>query len=233
LVPELCAIRLQALVLLVALLLCGAHARAQALTTICQFNNGPRAGTVIDFAPYGVQPFAIGYPCTDGVSSYGIAIASYPSAALAPSTPFTTTDPREIIRTADQNLQNGNIGVFGGQLQLVIMSQTNNTGKYQPLIDLGAISDIAIGGVQQVPNGIIVQGRAFHKEGYADWTLGYSTVTRLIEFGNFNPYSKTWNGGVPGTASAPAPTTTTGGPTTTDPVPPSQDDACKKYPSLC
>lgn len=45
------------------------------MTTVCQFNNGPRSGTQIDFAPYGVQPIPVGSPCQDGAGSSGIAIA--------------------------------------------------------------------------------------------------------------------------------------------------------------
>jgi hypothetical protein len=97
-------------------------------------------------------------------------------------------DPRTIVQTADQSLQQGNMTVFGPQLQLVISQQTGGTGLYQPLTQLGPITNIAIESVQQIPNGLIVQGRAFHQTGYADWTLEFSYLSQKIEFGNFNVY---------------------------------------------
>jgi hypothetical protein len=46
------------------------------LTTICQFNAGPKAGTTFDFRPYGVQPIPVGSPCQDGQGSTGVAVAA-------------------------------------------------------------------------------------------------------------------------------------------------------------
>ncbi|HLZ02761.1 MAG TPA: hypothetical protein VKR55_11495 [Bradyrhizobium sp.] len=50
------------------------------VTTVCQFNSGPRAGTTFDFAPFGVHPIPVGSPCTDGAMSNGIAITRPASA---------------------------------------------------------------------------------------------------------------------------------------------------------
>jgi tetratricopeptide (TPR) repeat protein len=44
-------------------------------TTICRFLQGPRAGTIFDFAPFGVKGIPVGSPCTDGAGSTGTAIA--------------------------------------------------------------------------------------------------------------------------------------------------------------
>jgi hypothetical protein len=142
-------------------------------------------------------------------------------------------DPRTIIMTADQSLQQGNMNVFGLQLQQVISQQTGGTGRYQALVQLGPITNVAVGGAQQVQNGVIVQGRAFHQVGYADWTLGFSYLTQKIEFGNFNPVVANWPGGPPGAPSGPPATPTTGGPSTTPAVPSTKEDACAKYPTLC
>jgi hypothetical protein len=92
-------------------------------------------------------------------------------------------DPRTIVQTADQSLQQGNMTVFGPQLQLVISQQTGGTGLYQPLTQLGPITNIAIESVQQIPNGLIVQGRAFHQTGYADWTLEFPTCPKKSSSG--------------------------------------------------
>jgi hypothetical protein len=42
-------------------------------STVCYFNNGPRAGRSFDFAALGFKPIAIGSPCGDGLGSRGIA----------------------------------------------------------------------------------------------------------------------------------------------------------------
>ena len=44
------------------------------LSTICEFTNGPRAGTGHDYAP--MQPIPVGSPCHDGQGSTGIVVPS-------------------------------------------------------------------------------------------------------------------------------------------------------------
>jgi hypothetical protein len=44
-------------------------------STTCKFTMGPRTGTVFHFQPGTVVPAPVGYPCTDGAGSSGIAIA--------------------------------------------------------------------------------------------------------------------------------------------------------------
>jgi hypothetical protein len=60
------------------------------LTTVCQFNSGPKAGTSFDFKPYGVQPIAVGRPCSDfqgstGVAGFAAATASSPNVSASPA----------------------------------------------------------------------------------------------------------------------------------------------------
>jgi hypothetical protein len=59
------------------------------LTTVCQFNSGPKAGTTFDFRPYGVQPIAVGRPCSDFQGSSGVA----GFAAVATSIPNLSASP--------------------------------------------------------------------------------------------------------------------------------------------
>jgi hypothetical protein len=67
------------------------------MTTVCQFNAGPKAGSTVDFKPYGVQPIPVGAPCTDGQNSTGVAIAASSSGAsttaAAPTPPMATPRP--------------------------------------------------------------------------------------------------------------------------------------------
>lgn len=44
------------------------------VTTRCAFSSGPKSGTTLDFAPYGVQPIRVGLPCTDGQGNNGVAV---------------------------------------------------------------------------------------------------------------------------------------------------------------
>lgn len=50
----------------------GAAAGAGAVSTRCQFNAGPRAGTVQDYAP--MPPVAVGTSCHDGQGSTGVVV---------------------------------------------------------------------------------------------------------------------------------------------------------------
>lgn len=56
-------------------------ARQAALTSICQFSSGPRAGEVADFAGVSGAPVPVGSACSDGASSKGTAIAAPPARA--------------------------------------------------------------------------------------------------------------------------------------------------------
>jgi len=54
-----------------------APARQGALTSICQFSSGPRAGEIADLARVsGAPPVPVGSACSDGASSKGTAIAA-------------------------------------------------------------------------------------------------------------------------------------------------------------
>ena len=64
----------------------GASARGAGveLTTVCSFQYGPRAGTRLDFAPFGVQPIPVGQSCQDGQGSFGVAVAGKRPAVKPP-----------------------------------------------------------------------------------------------------------------------------------------------------
>ena len=44
------------------------------MSTICEFNNGPKAGTRFDYAPR--PPVAVGTPCYDGAGSTGVVVSA-------------------------------------------------------------------------------------------------------------------------------------------------------------
>jgi hypothetical protein len=62
------------------------------LTTLCRFTSGPKAGSVVDYKTYGVQPVAVGSQCTDGADSYGTAIAGSTAAGRASASPRPSSD---------------------------------------------------------------------------------------------------------------------------------------------
>jgi hypothetical protein len=62
-----------------------AAAPGTALTSICQFSAGPRAGEIVDFAKAAdMRPIPVGSACSDGASSSGTAIAAPTSTGATP-----------------------------------------------------------------------------------------------------------------------------------------------------
>lgn len=144
-------------------------------------------------------------------------------------------DMRYVIATAAQGVQSGNLSMFGPSAEMRLR-QTLGFGQgamlYQRLASLGNVTQVNILNQYPMPNGLVVQGRAIHQNGYSDWTIGFSYASQRIEFGQFNAMpGNPMPAPIPG-SSSPTPTTDSR-PPTSPPVPTSADDACKKYPTLC
>jgi hypothetical protein len=159
----------------------------------------------------------------------GICVALY----LSTLSLALAQDLRGIVAAAAQGLQTGNLSMFGNQARQRIIFQVGPGGVWYPMAQLGPITNVIIANQYPMPTGVVFQGRAFHQQGFSDWTLGYSYQSQKIEFGNFNPVPLNWSGQPPGAPGGPQPTPTTGGPPTTPPVPSNPSDACAKYPTLC
>jgi hypothetical protein len=72
----------------------GAAAPGAALTSICQFSTGPRAGEIVDFAKAAeMRPMPVGSTCSDGASSSGTAIAAPTSTGATPWSSGTIGSP--------------------------------------------------------------------------------------------------------------------------------------------
>jgi hypothetical protein len=68
--------------------------RAQAVSTVCTFTAGPRAGTSYDYAIIGWRPLPVGSPCLDGAGSTGY-VGGYATPSRGISTVcYFTAGPR-------------------------------------------------------------------------------------------------------------------------------------------
>lgn len=148
-------------------------------------------------------------------------------------------DPRQILAAVIQQLQTGtpNPTWYGVQLWQTIAIQTNNTGVYMQLVQLGPVTNVVVNGQTQLPAGPVYSMVAQHQGGVSTWLLGISLYTNRIEYANFNI------GAVPQQlppqpaplpqTSAPTPGTTPDPPTNPAPAASSASEACRKFPNLC
>ena len=180
-----------------------------------------------------------------------MAISQTPAGAqFAPTPQYPASQypaPQYMCQLAAQSSQQGGAvltTVFGQQLLQLIYQQTGGTGVYAPLVQLGQIVNIVVGGVNALPNGTFVSCRVFHVNGYSDWQLGYSPYTQRIENSSFLPY---WTAAqqmppqpqpqpaspAPAYSAPPPIQQQTGKPQPPQPPAPTQSEACKKFPNLC
>ena len=159
--------------------------------------------------------------------------------ALMTGTASAQADPRQILTSVIQQLQTGtpNPSWYGPQLWQTIAMQTNNSGVYMPLVQLGQVTNVVLNGQTQLPAGPVYSLVAQHQQGVSTWLLGISLYTNRIEYANFNI------GSTPQQLPAqPLPLPQTGAPTPGSvPNPPSSappptsgtSAACKRFPNLC
>jgi len=148
-------------------------------------------------------------------------------------------DPRQILAAVIQQLQTGtpNPTWYGVQLWQTIAIQTNNSGVYMQLAQLGQVTNVVVNGQTQLPAGPVYSLVAQHQGGVSTWLLGISLYTNRIEYANFNI------GAVPQQlppppvplpqTSAPTPGSAPNPPTNSPPEASSTSEACRKFPNLC
>jgi hypothetical protein len=135
-------------------------------------------------------------------------------------------DPRQLLGGVIQQLQTGtpNPSWYGPQLWQTIAIQTNNTGIYPPLVQLGPVANITVTNQIQLPAGPVFSMTVQHQNGVSTWNFGISTTTNRIEYANFNM----GNNAMP--LPNPNPTPSPGNP---NPNPnPGSSPACQKFPNL-
>jgi hypothetical protein len=148
-------------------------------------------------------------------------------------------DPRQILAAVIQQLQTGtpNPTWYGPQLWQTIAFQTNNSGVYMQLVQLGTVTNVVLNGQTQLPAGPVYSLMVQHQGGVSAWLLGISLYTNRIEYANFSIGSAPQQlppQPVP-VPTTPAPTVgSTPTPPTPSPTPASPtSEACRKFPNLC
>lgn len=159
--------------------------------------------------------------------------------ASTTSTASAQADPRQILAAVIQQLQSGtpNPMWYGAQLWQTIAMQTNNSGVYMQLVQLGPVNNVVVNGQTQLPAGPVYSMLAQHQGGVSTWLLGISLYTNRIEYANFNI------GAVPQPlppqplplpqTSAPNPGSAPNPPAASPPAASPTSEACRKFPNLC
>jgi hypothetical protein len=164
------------------------------------------------------------------------------AATIVSTAAVAQINPQQILAGVIQQLQTGspNPSWYGGQLWMTIASQTNNSGQYPALAQLGPVQNINVVNQVQMPTGPVYSMVAQHANGTSTWTLGISTYTNKIEYANFNinaaqpplpPQPPTTTPIITGPPPTPGatPNPPAGPPPTASPSSP----ACQKFPNLC
>ena len=132
----------------------------------------------------------------------------------------TNAAPEQVLREFVIQVQTGtpDASFIGPQLWQMISAQTNNSGIYPLLVQLGRVKSMEVIAQRDLPAGPIYSIKATHKNGESTWLLGISTITNKIEYASF------------GVNSSPAPKL----PPQPEPdKPQSTSKACIMFPNLC
>ena len=168
-----------------------------------------------------------------------IAVLICPLLAPTTRTASAQADPRQILAAVILQLQTGtpNPTWYGIELWQTIALQTNNSGFYVQLAQLGPVTNVVVNGQTQLPAGPVYSMVAQHQGGVSTWLLGISLYTNRIEYANFSI------GAVPQQlppqpvplpqTSAPTPGSAPHPPTDSPPPASSASEACRKFPNLC
>lgn len=149
-------------------------------------------------------------------------------------------DPVPVLASMIYQFQDGTPlqNWYSPQLWEMFRMQTQGTGIYWPLRNLGPVNNIVVNSRLDLPVGALYSMTAFHAGGRSDWRIGINSYTDRIEYadtalGQAGPY----------TLPSAQPTTPDPGPaspTNPDPTPPITPDppsatseACKQFPDLC
>ena len=156
----------------------------------------------------------------------------------AASTVHAQSDPREILRGVITQAQTGrpNPNWYGAELWQLIAYQTNYSGFYPQLAQLGTVRDVTVTEQLPLPTGAIYAMTARHAKGTSYWEIGISTLTNRIEYASFRAEA--------GAAPAPLPLPLPDDDVDRRPPPPAREpasggkiasttDACRKFPNMC
>lgn len=158
--------------------------------------------------------------------------------ALVLTTPARAQfDPRTTLMQMILQLQTGtpNPGWYGVDLWQTMAMQTGNSGVYPILVQLGPVQQVTVTGQMPLPTGQLYTLTAHHQNGVSTWTIGISSLTRRIEYANFNVGGAPSALPYPQTPPDPGPFARPVNPPPNNPPPVSSDtsEACRKFPNLC
>lgn len=128
--------------------------------------------------------------------------------------------PEQVLRELVVQLQTGtpDASFIGEQLWQLMAAQTNNTGVYPALVQLGRVQSVEVIARRDLPAGPVYSLKAMHVSGSSTWSLGVSKVTHKVEYANFGINAAT----APVLPPQPDPHTT-----------PSTSKACEMFPNMC
>ena len=138
-------------------------------------------------------------------------------------------DPRPILAAMINQLQTGQLNQswYSPQLWQTIGQQTNWTGVYPQLQQLGPVQQVVIQSSQGFPLGNVFKLSAQHQNGSSEWIIGIGNFSNQIDFANFNIAGAS----APPLPSLPKPTST---PTPNPPTPTNPDaNSCQLFPDMC
>ena len=138
-------------------------------------------------------------------------------------------DPRPILTSMINQLQTGQLNQswYSPTLRQAIAQQTNGTGVYPQLQQLGAVRQVVIQSSQGFPQGNLFKLNVQHQNGSSEWIIGIGNFSNQIDFANFN---------IIGSNTSPLPSLPNPTPTPTPtPQTPTTPDAnsCQLYPDMC
>lgn len=152
------------------------------------------------------------------------------------------SDPRQVLAAMIYQVSTGTVNPdwYSPQLYQTIAIQTNNSGVYPGLRQLGTVQNVVSNQWLPLPGGVVYSMTAQHQFGVSFWEFGIGTFTNRIEYANFRIGSTGGPMQLPGQPSSEEPTVPTPSvgqpPNQQQPKPTATKDqtaACRKFPSLC
>jgi hypothetical protein len=151
---------------------------------------------------------------------------------LVPVAAFSQNEERNMASIIT-NLQTGGMNwnrFYPGVRQIIIM-QTNGSGVYMQLRQLGLLQNVLLTGGWRLPAGFYYTFRARFQGGEVDWQIASDNAGNILAlaFGAADQMPTTPNGTAPPSPN-PAPITNAG---TGPAAPASASEACSMFPDLC
>lgn len=155
---------------------------------------------------------------------YGILLLAT-CAGLGAPTDASQDNPVQILKVIIGQLQTGqpNPAWFSESMWFLIATQTNWSGVYPQLVQLGPVQKISVTTTLPLPFGVAYAMTAQHARGASDWEWAVSNLSNRIEYIGFVPRPKNATPVLPDAE-----------PEIIEPLRKGDgSEACKKFPNLC